>query len=104
LKGLDAEVWSESKKYHTEFENFNLQNASNYVWDIIGEIDAKIAETEPFKLVKTDPEKAKEIIRELVTKVWKVSSLLIPFMPQTSEQIREAVLKGEKPEPLFKRI
>jgi methionyl-tRNA synthetase len=71
---------------------------------VIKEIDNIITETEPFKLIKTDEIKAKEIIRELVLKVWKVSVLLEPFMPETSLKIRESVKLGKKPEPLFNRI
>ncbi len=97
-------VWAESKKYHTLMSDFNLQKAADEVWQNIANIDNQIAETEPFKLVKKDPEKAKEIIEDLVLQVWAVAILVEPFLPKTSDKIKRAVIEGKKPESLFNRI
>ncbi len=98
---------SEESVFPEEYTNavnaFELNKAMDYIWRKIGDADQKITETEPFKLVKTDKEKAKEIISELVLELYQIARLLTPFMPDTSEKIKEAVLQNKKPETLFAR-
>ncbi len=87
-----------------ELEKFELAKAMNIIWEKIGELDKKIQETEPFKLVKTDNDKAKEIIAELVSGLGGVAEALTPFMPETSEKILKLIKENKKPsEPLFLR-
>lgn len=66
-------------------------------------LDELITSKEPFRLVKTDPEKAKEIIADGVRMLWNLNLNLKIFMPQTSEIIREAILANKKPANLFPR-
>lgn len=66
-------------------------------------LDERIAETEPFKLVKTEPEKAKEIIVELVQGLYQIGVLLEAFMPETAEKIKSAVKENKMPATLFAR-
>ena len=88
----------------SELEKFEIAKAMNLVWEKIAELDKKIQETEPFKLVKTDPEKAKEIISELVTGLRGVADALAPFMPDTALKIQKLIKENKKPsEPLFLR-
>jgi len=104
-KYLDAPV-EQYSMLHTEkeLEKFELAKAMNIIWDKIGELDKKIQETEPFKLVKTNPEKAKEIISELVSGLGSVADALVPFMPETAEKIQKYIKENKKPtEPLFLR-
>lgn len=85
-------------------EKFNLQQASDIVWQKIGELDQRIQETEPFKLVKEDKEKAVEIIQGLVVDLYTIGRMLNPLLPDTSAKIKEAVKDNKKPEkPLFLR-
>jgi methionyl-tRNA synthetase len=76
----------------------------NLIWLNIQEVDQKITDTEPFKLVKTNLEGAKALIRTFTQVLYLVSRRLEPFMPQTSETIKEAVLANKKPENLFTRL
>lgn len=85
-------------------DNFNCQGAMDYVWSRIQALDEKIALTEPFKLVKVEPEKAKQIIDELRIELKLIARMLEPFMPATSAVIQEAVSANKKPENLFARI
>jgi len=66
-------------------------------------LDEQITGTEPFKLVKTEEEKAKRIIKDLVIELYKIAFLLEPFMPETSEKIKKAVRENKKPKALFPR-
>ncbi len=85
-------------------ETYNLQQVLDHIWALIGNADAIIAETEPFKLIKTDPEVAKDILRDLREDVLHIGRLLLPFMPETSAVIRQAVRANQKPENLFSRL
>jgi methionyl-tRNA synthetase len=85
-------------------DTFNFQSACDFVWNKVGEIDEKIAETEPFKLVKTDKEAAVKIIKELAREVYVIGRMLSSIMPQANNLIKEAVLQNKKPENLFPRL
>ncbi|MEK7638588.1 MAG: methionine--tRNA ligase [Patescibacteria group bacterium] len=91
-------------EYLTAFNVFNFQAASDVVWKKIGELDEKIAVTEPFKLVKTDKAAAVAIIKELVAGIYIIGRLLFSLMPETNMIIKEAVLQNKKPDNLFKRL
>lgn len=93
-----------SEEYLQALEGYNFQMVSDFIWKKVGELDEKITETEPFKLVKTDKEAATKIIKELVTGLYLVSSMLKPVMPQASKTIEEAVLSNKKPDNLFARL
>ncbi len=106
---LDSPVQiPEPKSFDDEFtkalDEFRFDNAMDFVWKRIGELDAKIQETQPFKVVKEDKEKAQEIIKSLVVDLYWIARLLNPFMPETSEKIKNLVKENKFPEtPLFGR-
>jgi methionyl-tRNA synthetase len=85
-------------------ESYNLQGALDHIWGRIQKLDEKIALTEPFKLIKIEPEKAKEIINDLRIELLHIAHTLAPFMPTTSARIEEAVRANKKPENLFPRL
>ena len=66
--------------------------------------DEEIQKTQPFKLIKEKPEEAEQIIADLVQRVWRIATMLQPFMPETAEKIQQAVRINKKPETLFPRI
>ena len=90
--------------FKTHMENFEINKAADVVWARIAELDEYITSTEPFRLVKTDKEKAIEIIERLVIGLHEVSAMLEPLMPKTSKTIKEAVKANKKPENLFARV
>ncbi len=99
---------SVSKTFTIEFtellESYEIKHALDFVWAEIEDIDGEIARTEPFKLVKSDPEKGKEIIGTLVVRLYGVARLLAPFLPTTSEVIIDLVEKHKTPTtPIFPR-
>jgi len=92
------------KEYTQALESFEFNKVMDFVWEKIGELDAQIQETQPFKLVKEDKEKAVEIIKELVRDLYLIARLLNPFMPETSEKIKNLAKENKSPEtPLFLR-
>lgn len=92
------------ENYKDAFLKFDLQRAIKEVWEQIAAIDRFIQETEPFKVVKTDPEKGKELIGHLVVALGRVARLLTPFLPRTAAEITRLVTEGKMPQkPLFSR-
>lgn len=87
-------------------ENYELQKAADSIWQKIKACDEFIQKNEPFKVIKTDKEKAIKDIQYLLSELQQIATDLIPFLPQTSEKIL-AVLKDSKLENiprLFPRI
>lgn len=83
---------------------FEIGKACDLIWKKIGELDKKIQDTKPFSLVKTEPEKAKAIIEELVVELYTVGRMLYPIMPETNVKIKALVKANKSPEaPLFSR-
>ncbi len=90
--------------FKKSIEEYDLQEAMNFVWKKIANADLKIQTTEPFKLIKSDKFKAKNIIEDLVREVYEIAVYLESFMPETSEKIKNLVKENKKPEsPLFVR-
>jgi methionyl-tRNA synthetase len=84
-------------------DKMELGQALDYVWKIVREDDKYIADEKPWELKKTDVEKFKEVMQKLFNDLAYIAELLIPFLPETSEKIKEA-LKDKKTEILFQRI
>ena len=82
----------------------NFQVAMDHIWALIQKCDEVIAETEPFKLIKTDPDQAKAILINLRSDLLHIGRLLLPCMPETSTAIRAAVRANKKPDNLFDRL
>lgn len=92
-----------SSEYIEAFDAYDFNKAAAYVMEQVQTIDRKISETEPFKLIKSDPDAGKALIAELATELYGIARLLNPFMPKTSDAIKAAVLANKKPENLFAR-
>ena len=75
----------------------------SYIWDIVRENDKYIENNKPWELAKKDKDKFKEVMQKLISDLYLISELLIPFMPETAEKIKKA-LENKKTEILFPRI
>jgi methionyl-tRNA synthetase len=102
-KPVAVEMTPAPKKFSDAMDRFEIHKALEYIWSRISALDHKITETAPFKLVKTDPEKGKAIITELVHELAAIDLLLEPILPETSKKIIEAIVANKKPETLFTR-
>ncbi len=92
------------ESYQIAVGNYDFLGAANYIWERIGLLDAKITTEEPFKVVKTDLERGREMIRHAVNELDTIARLLDPFMPYTSAVIIKAIRENKKPENLFPRL
>jgi methionyl-tRNA synthetase len=83
---------------------FEFNDAMGLVWQEIQNVDRRITETEPYKVIKADIVKGKMLIQGLVQDVFRIGNMLAPFMPETSKKILGAVATNKKPENLFPRL
>ncbi len=92
------------QKQTVGFENFNIKDVADAVWEVISFVDKLIQTTEPFKTIKTDKEKGGEEIRALVAYLDLIAAALLPVLPETSAKITDCIKENRMPEaPLFVR-
>lgn len=105
-RALLKEAKEIDKKYDTEMNNLAFDKALDLAWGLIGKMNRYIDETKPWALAKTEPEKAKNILLELIFALRYVAAWIKPFMPNTSTEISRRLSAGEiqKYAPLFPRI
>lgn len=84
-------------------DSFEFGEALNHVWSHIQRVDRKIAENEPYKVIKSDQAIGKGMIQELVTEIKLIAEELKPFMPETSKKILQTIEANKKPAILFAR-
>ena len=84
--------------------DFKFNESLIAIWELISWCDKYINETTPWS-AKSDEEinKAKEVLSDLLSVINEVAELLNPFLPQTSEKIKE-ILQSGKGEILFPRL
>ncbi len=91
-------------EYEHLIEQYEIQKTADIIWKRIGELDAYVQKTQPFKTIKEDEDKAKKDIVYLVNGLMGVAHMLMPFLPETAEKIKKAIAENKAPEPLFVRI
>ncbi|MBX4200173.1 methionine--tRNA ligase [Candidatus Parcubacteria bacterium] len=87
-----------------KLSEFRFQDALGIILAKVGALDLEIQNTQPFKLIKSDPEGAKNIITNLVTELSGIALELEIFMPETSKKILIAIGANKKPDNLFPRL
>lgn len=92
-----------TEEYTNALNTYEFNAALEYVWNRVAHLDQRITDEAPFKVVKEDVEKGKEIIASLASELYMLSALLEAFMPATSSIIKRAVKQNKKPENLFVR-
>ena len=92
------------KEYASAVETYEFNRAMDFIWGKIQSLDRRIAEEQPFVVVRDDPEKGKAVIAQLLTELYLIGRLLQPFMPTTSDTIKEAVKSNKMPQTLFPRM
>ncbi len=95
---------SDFSEYFSIYETFDIKKAIDYVWDKIHDLDKKIQNTEPFKVIKVDEAKGKKLISEMILDLYQIARMLNPLMPETNVKLKELIKANKKPEqPLFMR-
>ena len=95
---------SDFSEYFALYETFDFKKVMDYIWSEVESLDKFIQETEPFKVIKTDEAKGKELITTMVTRLYQIARMLNPVMPETNEKLKQLIKANKKPEaPLFLR-
>ena len=93
-----------SQEFFDILETFDIKKATDYIWIEIEKLDKFIQETEPFKVIKVDVLKGKELITEMVLRLYTIARMLNPILPETNEKLKKLIRANKKPEaPLFAR-
>lgn len=92
------------QEYWEALDTYEFNRAMDMIWARITVLDERITSEAPFKVVKEDVEKGQTMIRELVIELYQIARLLNPFMPNTNEVLKQAILENRKPENLFPRL
>ena len=74
------------------------------IWRIISDDNRFIGDNKPWELVKTDEVRFKEVMEKLLSDLDLISTLLLSFMPETSQKIKKALEVKKLDEVLFVRI
>lgn len=88
------------------FYNFDFSEGLTAIWKEIAWANQLIDKSKPWELVKTEPEKVKELLLNLSALLYDIALKLSPIMPETAQKIKEVLESGDikKPEPLFAKI
>lgn len=94
-----------AEKIQQELNNFDIKKALEIIMTKVNNLDKKIQEEEPFKVIKRDEEKGKKMIVELLNQLYDIANDLQVFLPRTSAKILECIRENKMPEkPLFNRL
>lgn len=98
-KPAEIAEWEDMDEFFAILDKFEIKEAADYIWSKIGELDILIQEKKPWE------SKNKEVIADMVVRLYSIARMLNPFMPETSAQIKALIKANQKPEtPLFPRI
>ncbi len=91
------------KKLDSLYEEIKLKEILDEIWQQVAWANKYIEEKKLWELVKTDPKEGKKVLSELLSLISEIAQAITPFMPETSEKIKE-ILETGKRESLFPRI
>ncbi len=109
LEETDRESLKEvlkEKAYIEAWDAYKFNDALSFIWQRITAVDKYINDEKPWVLVKSDTEKAKEVLTKCIDEIRKIAIALEPFLPETAQKIQEQ-FKGPKivsSKPLFPRL
>lgn len=93
-------------EYSQALNDFRFNDALNFVWERIDELDKFINNEKPWDLIKNHDKRLKGVLSHAVDQIQEIAVLLEPFLPETAKKIEEQ-FKGPKvksTEPLFPRL
>lgn len=89
---LERACTEQIEKFENLFENFEIANSIQEIWNLISRTNKYIDETEPWKLAKQEEtEKLKSVMYHLIENLRKIAILVEPFMKNTSENILKQI-------------
>ena len=89
---------SDFADYFGFYKKFDINQAVDYVWNKIGELDKEIQEKKPWE------SRDHGVISGLVVKLYVIARMLNPIMPETNEKLKKLIRENKKPDNLFPRL
>ncbi len=81
--------------YREAMENCRFDRALEAVWEQVRGVNQYLEEEKPWEIAKTgDEEHLKEVLAEAAGSLLEIADLLVPFMPNTAEQINYVFSEG----------
>ena len=74
-------------RYHAHMDAYEVNKAADVTWELIAYLDQYIADYQPFKLVKTDPRAAENVLWGLIYGLNEILAMVAPLMPSTASKI-----------------
>lgn len=101
-----SELWNKNVEIlKKSLDNLDLTGYVSQIWKQFALIDKNIQDKEPFKLFKTDPGQAKEIVENLMLQFYTLIHFADPILPHTVPEIMRCIQNREMPEKaLFLKI
>lgn len=96
---IKREIKKTAKNRKGFLENFKFNEALKSIWELIGFCDRYINEEKPWE----GKENAPQTISDVLFALDEIANLLLPFLPETSEKIKNIVI-SKKSEILFPKI
>jgi len=97
------------KKYEEAIENFHIREACFTAMDFARFANRYLTESEPWKVIKTEPEKAAKIMAMALNLCETLATVFAPILPETSAKIFEmlgicATLEPKVGENMFEKV
>jgi len=90
IAGQKADAQIDDAQYITLMQNYEFSTAFDYVWTKIQAINKSIDNSKPWEIAKNDnQEKLQSTMNNLVKDLLLTATLLEPFLPTTSQAIRD---------------
>jgi len=103
IKNQNDSAKLKNDKIQKLFGELKFKEILDEIWGQIAWANKYIEEKKLWELVKSDPEEGKKVLGELLGLISEIGEELAPFMPATSEKIKEILASG-KIELLFPRF
>jgi len=98
-KSKNEEIYPEINAF---FENFRVDQALEFIWTKIKDLDGQIEKVQPWKISEDELQKFLEVI---IPQIQQLSFNLLPFIPDAAEKIQQQFSgKIKSGDPLFPRV
>jgi methionyl-tRNA synthetase len=85
---FSQEVAKKTGLLEERMEALDFSGALGVIWGVISQLNVRVNEQAPWKVAKTDPERVKVILFDLVWSIRIATGWIEPFMPQTAAKIQ----------------
>lgn len=96
---VKKEISKTKKECKKHLEDFKFNEALKSIWELIGFCDKYINDGKPWE----EKDNAKQVVFDSLFILQNVAELLLPFLPETSEKIKQAI-KTKQKIALFPRV